>query len=465
MLRVRDFPLVAAVAIAIYFAAFTGAGFGTQFAPDDFQNLWRYWDPGPWGTLRANLLLVTTFYRPLGGLYYLPLYYLFGFDPFPYRLVYHALIWLNVGLLYVLARRITARDMAAALAVLFGCFHAEAAGVYLSNSMIYEVLCYAFLVGCLVYYIRIRQGGDVLSVRQAAVFAVLFACALNAKEMAVVAPGILVVYELAFHGWRRPAWRELLPAAIAGAMSVAFTLGKIFGEGSLSRVDGYQPVYTLDQFLLTTRGYVGQLLLTEPVSTVEAGAFWGALLILAAILRRRAMWFGLAFAWMAFLPLNFVPLRQAFVLYIPLAGFAIYFGDLMTTVTDRAAGWLRWQDAAVSQGRALVFMGCLAALAVIHTPRAMARTGETVLAQRPHWKLLSEIVRVHPRVKPGAKLLLANSPLDAEWDLYFISKLYLNDHSVKVAWAKADGTGQFGDFRDAADVVWRFDGDKLVQKP
>ncbi len=466
MLRFRDFPLVAAVAIALYFGSLTAPGFSTLFAPDDFQNMYRYWNPGLGEVIRANLLFVTSFYRPLGAVFYLPLLHLFGFHPLPYRIVYHALLWLNLGLLYVLARRICRSRAAAGLAVLIGCFHAEAAGVYLSSSMIYEVLCFTFMVGCLIYYIRIRQSGRVLGARELGIFVLLYICALDSKEMAVVLPGILVVYELAYRPWKRPVFRELLPILLAGAMSIAYTIGKIFGADSLSRIPGYEPVYTIDQFLKTTGVYLGQLLMSgEPLAPGASLTFWAVLLALAAVFRRRAMWFGMTFAFLAFLPLNFVPPRQAFVLYIPLAGFGIYMGDLITTVVDFITARTRLSEGNRSQVTAMVFAACFVAVAVIQTPPAMMKAGEISLAQQAHWKVIQELERLKPHAKPGGQLLLVDSPLEAEWDLYFIAKLYLNDHALKVAWTHAPKprSATTGDFVGPPDNEWRFDGNKLVQ--
>src|SRR5438128_4221607 len=86
------------------------------------------------------------------------------------------------------------------------------------------------------------------------------------------------------------------------------------------------------------------------------------------------------------------------------------------------------------QVTAMVFAACFVAVAVIQTPLATMKAGEILEAQQAHWKVIQEFERVKPHARRGGRLLLVDSPLDAEWDLYFIAKLYLNDHSLKVAW-------------------------------
>jgi hypothetical protein len=48
---------------------------------------------------------------------------------------------------------------AALVALAIGCFHASAITLYLSNAVIYEILCFGFYYGAFLYYLRIRQSG------------------------------------------------------------------------------------------------------------------------------------------------------------------------------------------------------------------------------------------------------------------------------------------------------------------
>jgi Dolichyl-phosphate-mannose-protein mannosyltransferase len=474
VLRYRDFPFLAALCVAGYFALATWPGVLTHFAPDDMQNIYTYWSRGAWSVARANLLFATSFYRPLAGLFYLPLFRLFGFNPLPYRIVIHAVLCLNVWLLYCLARCLTGSRETAAFAALIGCVHSNVTGVYASTSMIYEVLCFPFLIGALLYYVRARQNARMLSKREVAALALLFACALNAKEMAVVLPAFIVAYELIYHGLRRPSARELAPVAVTGTMAVIYVLGKLLGPETLAAMEAYRPVYTLDRFLATSRTYAGGLFLAQPFDTAHTILFWAGLIAVAAVLRRKAMLFGAAFAFIAFLPLNFVPPRDSFVLYIPLVGFAIYAADLIVAALDFVAKVGRTPSSARDplvalldsrrQLAALLFAACLLGLGIVHVPRTQRGAEDTLAAEDLTWRVLQQFEQVHPRVKPGSRVLLVDSPIQNDWDIYFIAKLYFRDPALKAAWIRPSKSPiAYGDVHGDFDHELRFEGERLRQ--
>lgn len=450
--------------IAAYFALLTWPALGMHFAPDDMQNMYRYWSSGVWRMLEANLIFVTSYYRPMGGLFYMPIYKLFGFDPLPYRVVLYAMLWVNVWLLYCLARRITLSRETAAFATLFGCFHGSVAGVYMSNAMIYEVACFTFFIGALLYYVRIRRSGLLLAWRQIAVLCVLFAGALNSKEMAVVLPAVLVVYELVFRGWRRPSLRVMMPLLVTGAMAAAYMGGKLFGKESLTKVQGYRPEYSIDRFLETSSTYAGYLLLSDkPLSDEATNAFWIVLAVLALVLRRKSMMFGVAFAFLAYLPLNFVEARQGFVLYIPLLGFAIYAADFVSAVLDYAQRWTRLSEGHRAEVAAMLFVVCLVSLGIVHGQKSSDETEGMRHAQDATWNVIQEFKRVHPRVRPGAAVLLADSPIENDWDIYFIAKLFFDDRTLRASWVRSKNPVAYGDAHDHFDHELRFEGNRLIQ--
>ena len=51
------------------------------------MNIFGYWDPPLWKVVLANITFWSKFVRPLGALYYLPEYHLFGLNPVPYNVV------------------------------------------------------------------------------------------------------------------------------------------------------------------------------------------------------------------------------------------------------------------------------------------------------------------------------------------------------------------------------------------
>ena len=70
-----------------YFLHFALAARRGGFREDEMLNMWIYWRAGAFKSLMANITFWTTFYRPAGALYYLPLYHFFRLDPLPYRIV------------------------------------------------------------------------------------------------------------------------------------------------------------------------------------------------------------------------------------------------------------------------------------------------------------------------------------------------------------------------------------------
>lgn len=459
MLRYRDFPVLAGALIAAYLAVLVWPGFTMHFAPDDMQNLYTYWSAGVWKVIYANLLFATSFYRPMGGLFYLPMFKVFGFNPVPYRIVISILLGTNVWLLYCFARRITGSRECAGFATPLGCFHSTATGVYGSNAMIYEVLCFSFLVGTLLYYVRIRESGRGLGFRELIILVLLFMGALNSKEMAVVLPAILVLYELLYHRSRPWMLRELGAIVLTGAMSAIYLLGKLFGANTLARFEAYRPTYTLQRYLETSGIYAGDLLLSpQPLTPAMTILFWAGLIAAAFLLRRRNMVFGAGFAFLSFLPLNFVPPREGFVLYIPLVGFAIYGADLIVFLLDRVR-----RPAYRLQVAAMAFVACLGSLGYVYAGRAQEDFASMLHAQEPTWVVLKEFERLHPRLQRGAKILLTDSPIENNWDVYFIAKLYFGDRTVRAAWMRSSNPVVYGDVHGDFDHEFRFTGPTLFQ--
>ncbi len=431
-----------------------------HFAPDDMQNAYTYWSAGWWRVITANLLFATSFYRPAGGLFYLPMLKLFGFNPLPFRIVLLVPLCLNVLLLYWLALRLSKSRETAGFAALLGCFHAAAAGVYFSNAMIYEILCFTFLTGALLYYVRIRQSGRTLTIKHTVILAALFVGALDSKEMAVVLPAVLVIYELLYRPWLGPSRAELTPLLLTSLMSGLYLAGKLFGANTLTHIETYRPAYTVDRFVLTSGTYLADLLfIGAPLGGLAIAGFWVGLFVVGAILRRGLMLFGAAFAFLSFLPLNFVSPRQGFVLYIPMIGFALYASGAISALLD-----LTRVPVTRSQVSAMIFIACLIALIQIHLARSQEEMASMLHAQGPTWTVLQELARTHPRVKPAAKILLVDSPIVNDWDIYFIAKLYFHDPELRAAWMRSAEPTPRGDVSGNFDAELRFQGNTLTTK-
>ena len=183
-----------------WFLYFSRDVLGVHFAPDDMMNVDNfYWTPGLWRLFYSQFLIWRGYYRPMGGLFYLPILSVWGLNPAPYHVALSLVLAVNVYLVYRLARLLGAGEWAAGLAALVACYHAGLGNLYYNTAFVYDALCGCFFLAALVYYCGIRDTGRLLSVGQKAIFAALVLCALNSKEMALTLPAILAVYEWIYH--------------------------------------------------------------------------------------------------------------------------------------------------------------------------------------------------------------------------------------------------------------------------
>lgn len=413
---------------------------GTRFAPDDMQNIYTYWTMGPVAVLKAIVLCATPAYRPMGGAYYLPLYYAFGLNPVPYRMVCALLLVINFWLLYGIARRLASSSTAAVIATLIGCLHGASLGVYSSNACIYELLCFAFFYGAFLLYLR---GANLAAV------AALFILALDSKEMAVAFVPAIVLYEV-FYRWpltRRP----LIAIGVLGLIDAAFVAAKLWLPNSISSYEAYIPVFTAKRFFLNMRSYLDILaLFGHRFSSVRAVIFWIVLIVAAFVLRNKAMKFASIFSLLSLMPLLFVPMREGFVLYLPLAGLGIYFGELLAQLTPRAAV-------------PVLFGVLLGGLGFFHYRYMHAKLPFTVHSQLPTATAIADLKQLGAALPRGSRILLVNTPFGNDWDMYFITKLFYRDPTLKVATMFPGETKPFGD-DTAFDYVLKWTDGRLIEE-
>ena len=189
-------PDAICVAILIaYFLYFALPARHGGFREDEMMNLWTYWYVGPLQSLFALAKFWTSYYRPGGALYYLPLYHFFGLNPFPYRIVQISILALSIPIAYYLARLLASSRSVAFLAVLAFCYHPYVANLVFVGAFIYDVLCGFFYLAALTYYVHLREQGACLRPSQLLLFLALYVLALNSKEMAVTLPVIVLIYE------------------------------------------------------------------------------------------------------------------------------------------------------------------------------------------------------------------------------------------------------------------------------
>lgn len=349
--------------IAVYFFRLTRPALRAGFSPDDCMNLYRGWFFPLRSLINANLLffLASDFIRPMGEAWYRAIYFFAGFRAAPFHAVDFGFMLLVIFLIYSLARRLADSRFAALAAALLFAYQERWAPLYFDTAYIFDVLCGFFLFAALLLYIRVRQQGRAPRIPEYAALAALFVCALNSKEMAVVLPALVALYELVYgpgigrgghlgcaYPRANPApaerayyltnpRRRFFTAAAMAVMAAAFIAGR---TGTLTANEAYKPQFTAERFLATTTHFLDQVF---GASWFEGTGFTGAaalalaaaLLLAAIALHSKPALFAWGFTALAALPLAFVPPRGAPQYYIPLFGCALYAASLIALAAQR----------------------------------------------------------------------------------------------------------------------------------
>jgi hypothetical protein len=441
-------PLLGGALIFVNLLWFGRDAFRGHFAPDDMMNLAGYWRTGWWGEIAANLLVFTGSFRPMGALFYLPLYRAFGLHPLPFHVVAVVVMVANTWLVYRLVRLLTESVPAALVAAFLVSYQTGMANLYYDTAVIYDVLCFFFFFAALNWYVSIRRRGARPGWRQIAGLAGLYACALNSKEMAVSLPLVLLGYELCFHGFR---WQAMRTVAVTGAMTVAFIASKLLGPDALSAMPAYQPVFTWQKFVRSTSIHLD--LITHQHHLFNGTRFlllW-AILLAAALVRKRPE---LRFCWWTMLvtplPVVFID-RSLSCIYIPYAAWTMFAAVLATAPGERG----RWKLAAV-------LSLALIAWQVRRNTREKDMLQPTIDAHGARTALaIRQIETLHPAIRPHSHAIFLNDPF-AEYDMLFIAELWLGDRTVEFHLQRKDQ--RTPEELAKMDYVFRFEPDgRLVQ--
>jgi len=199
--------------------------------------------------------------------------------------------------------------------------------------MCYDLLCFCFYMAAFLYYLRHRHANW----DKVLIWSILYICCLNSKELGVTLPAVICIYELLR---RKPTqWKRWIAAdgriAIAGiAINLLFILGRIYGGGGLSMVDGYKPVYRLSVYLARAHHFLSEAFYNPHWLTPLAA------LLLFFVLAAMALWsrwfpFRFAVAWMpvAILPVAFIPERGLDSATIAALGLAMAIALIFTEIS------------------------------------------------------------------------------------------------------------------------------------
>jgi hypothetical protein len=410
------FALTAAVILAYYFF-FTWKSLALYFDQDDMMNLYLAWSKPLPDLLRANALYWTDPLRPLGALFYRAVFALSGFNPLPFRITCLALGIINLALCAWFLKLISGSARVVALAAILFAFHTRLMEVWFRTAVIYDLICFTFfyLAACL--YISARRKDTTPGIARTLAIAFCFIAALDAKEVAVALPAVLIAWELLFAKFR---WRNLVIPLALGFLVLPYIAAKTFGPNAITNNPYYQPEYTLAHFTETWSTFLGFLFIRpDPVSGRAVLSLLGIPLLTALAARSRQLLFACALIFTATLPMSFLPYRGGFVLYISYVGWVLFAGIALAKLTTFAPP--RWQLAVTAA--LFILIGWRFGKLNLHDQRLGAREW---LYDPPRMvrAFADQIHAMHPTLPPNARLLfLEDAFATDEWTPLFILRL------------------------------------------
>ena len=408
----REFAGVGAVCCWLLYLTHRALHYG--FNPDDEMNLF-FALRAPLRTVQSIPVFWNGYIRPLGNTFYLVLYRSFGYWAAPFRAASFALILLNLLLLYRLFKTLTRNRNAALLAILMGCFHPEMWDIFASTGTVYDVLCQTFVLLALLLWTQKKQ--------QAALIGLVTVAAVDAKEIGVTIPAILLAYDAIF----RPKSIRYLGIAASGIVVVIFLAGRFAQSTALTGHSEYTPIFSGLQWVATTQGYLNLLLLKPGISQFGAALVLGVSLLLALVLRNRLMIFGLTFYLLALLPMSFVSMRAGYALYIPQTGAVLFVIAFLLSLKNKLPAPSRPVRVAALGLLALTIM---AAQFIGNRKLREAQISPAYLRELEVFS--NSMRRDFPQLATQSKITLINDPFpDDAIPLFTLVDLY-NDPSVTV---------------------------------
>jgi len=438
--------ILAGLFIACYFLFFTWRGLLEYFTGDDMMNLYGYMDKSVGALVKGNIFFWTPYYRPFGGIVYRSLFAIFGLNPYPVYLVFFAVLLVNLLMAYLVLSRIGGSREIGVIATLLFSFHGKLDYLYYNAGSMYDAFCFFFYFGALLIYLRARLQGRFLGLWETLGFLACFIGSLNSKEMAATLPVMVLLYELIWHPPDFKSFRALFRwtfgegrIALLGALIVLIYIpAKLSSEG-LASSPAYVPVYTWSRYLEDTGVYLANLLYRSnpevplgvtPLTPPQVGFVFAVLIAIALWMRSRPAWFGLLFFLIALLPVSFVTARLGFVLYLPLAGMALYAAVCLVQIKDKLRALIP-SFGSVSPGSASV--GLFVVMAVIMSAIAYEHWPPAPDAKYSPYKLgVTEFSRLYPRMPHGARLLFVHTQFDPTWDMVFLLRNLYQDHDLYI---------------------------------
>ncbi|HLM98065.1 MAG TPA: hypothetical protein VK335_02215 [Bryobacteraceae bacterium] len=437
----RGAEMASVMAVAIFLLYTSWRAVYVHFSSDEMMNIYWYWEPGAWKALCADVLFWRKIVRPMGGLYYLPLFHWFGFNPWPYTVARLVILLFVSMLLLRLAARLTGSLTAATIAVMVVAYHPELVSLTHSGSYIYDILCAGFYFAAFLYYLSRRDSNGRLSLIQSCAFLALYLGALDSKEMAVSLPVMVCAYELleATRSTRKIAVvaKRFLPhappVAAAVVITALFIAFKTYGPDGLAQIDSYHPVFTWARFADSSQRFLNATFCTTLFRAWSVLAVWVLLLYVGIRKRNRRLLLLLVWVVAAPLPLNFIPPHGPGCIYILLAGWSMIVAMAFEGLARRTAheplfAWLPEGAAVVSLlAAALFYYTSVTTFRHERIARNYFREGEKT------WNLIQQFHDFPFRPPHGSRIAFVNDPFPEGWDTLFIAKLWWRDRRLQVS--------------------------------
>jgi len=425
----RRYLLIQIVTPFVLFIFLAGDAVTKFFGGDDVANLYWYYDqPLSHWLMGLVHFWSSDWYRPLGGVVYLLLFHAFGFHPLPFKVLLFAVLAGNMFLYLTIARKLSGSMQMATWALLLCSYHAALNGLYLNFGTIYDVLGYAFFFCAFLAYVTFFTASR-RSLPGLLLVLFLYIAGLCCKEMVVTLPVVMLAYSVILSGSvarERLRWPlgNGLPVIACSVAAVFYTLGKMAGPRSLANMAGYAPHFNVGQFVTRTAHYLHELFYLSTDMPTPAGAILALALLFgfAFLMRSRLMLFSAISAVVTQLPVSFIEKRAGFVLYIPLAFWALWAVAFLDTAS------------AVLKSPVKAFAGFVAVAVVLLSFHLHMKKeyDEAYIPQTNAYRGLSEQLdqwKVH--LGQNGRMLLVNDPFPAWWvgwdPLFLVS---LRDHTT-----------------------------------
>jgi hypothetical protein len=459
---------VACAAIAFWFLWFAGGGLFAALSGDDLMNLHGYVLQPASSVALQMVQFWSTAYRPLGALFYLPMYHFFGLNPLPYRIGCFVLLGINLFLLYRFCARVSGSVETAVLATFIASYHAWFVDLYYSAGTIYDLACYPLYLSAFLLYIRVRDSGRAFGWAALAGLVALYILALDAKEMAATLPLMMLVWEVVHRpgDLRNPLrWitRDARGLWATTAVTIIYAVGKLTGKGSLVENPAYALHISAGRYLDTFHLYMNPLFYQDH-RFHDSNTIQILLAMLAFALWRRADVLLFAWSWLllTILPVSFIPHYAAFFEYLPAVGWVLYIATVLVMARHALMRMLPRGPIPRLISQSALFLATAAFLAPQHTREAPRTLAHFMKAEPPTRELAQDLARLKPHMPHGARILSIDDPFPPDtYDLLFETRLFYRDMTIEVERVRTPQIVNTAGY----DAVLRFQGGRLRASP